>query len=751
MNRHPADGDQDVNPLNPVRFGLRDIDTKVDLDSVYTALSFGRAVYQPLVLPGDDPVLSSESISTLFSVFNDAAGAALPLNPADESIQTVGPDNVYRVERTAGTPQEGFRYIKDDFLGDHPISVEAKIDLSVTSISPTSYVTYADYVGVMLGLIVWPKNTGIFVFFRDDGFTKSVTVAGPSIDGLGTRSVEVTTVFDWGSDIYTYSICADYTTAREKVMVLASDSVGVETVLAEFDTTVLNDFLESVVLGNDEAEDPPNQVVLVVGTDGATPGDYIDIYSANLLRYGRSIVNVGGPTGSSILDVAATQHLLFRNESDVELWLEEGSGEVSAPSVGSPVELSRDPSLATAEVFRLHREEPDLSREEWMVIGQFSGQDQSHDGSYNTALGFDVEDGTNRFLFRLLDDFIDLYIGVHDSGNIGDTASYLLVSSFDWTEPFQVGLMGSASRAELRFFVDDDEVPQDTKAYSSTIASTETRLSFGLLDDDQEYYGQLNVFYLWVFLNCVFYEGSEATFPEVQGWTRVTSSPPRAISGNRLTIDSDSVGDYDIYYYEDTDYEEESGSVLLLKGKVDAWTDSSGAINPPRQEIGPIGFLEVTTVGVQLHFVESETGKRYVYFSSELSDVNDVLAQNEEGRRISHEINFGEDHVYMVLVQPRKWVRLYVDYSATPVVDVEWISRGLVDRTRPINLPASATVAFGSLGENSGVELDMAFSRASLGAGYDLSVQLDVSEDDLQDHVYGSQAKTLIDFEDVDP
>jgi hypothetical protein len=750
VNKQPTEGDSDVNPLKPIRFGLRDEETRVPLVSTYASVVYARAVYRPEELPLLDPVLSSEGIRAVFSLFNDAAGATAPGDPADQTIETVGLDDVYRIERTTGGAQEGFLYVHDDAQGSQPYAVEAKLEFPVYSVSAHSYVTYLDFTGVLLGLIYWPRQTGVFLFFRDDG-TKRITVAGPSADGIGTRPVEATVVFDWSAEAYTYKISWDENPARRKVLVLACDSAGDETILADISTTAFQPFLDSVVLGGIEAKDPSERISMVLGTDGLTPGDYLDTYKADLFRFGRAAVIAGSPGGTSTLDIRPNEMVRIDTLEDTEEWHSEGDGELAAR--GDALEIERDSDLAASSPAVLQREEPDLARNEWMVVTKIQGLESSHEGSFNTAMGIDIEDGTNRHIFRLLDNFFELDVGIFSSGNIGDSEDYATPTiPFDWTESFEVTLLGSSARNTVRAFLGNDEtVAIDTGSYATAEASTDQRITLGFIEDDLEYYGRFVFSYFWVFFNCTFYEAYEATFPEVQGWMRAVSGGARSLVDAQLVLEDTVLGDFDIYYLEDPDYDEESGAALVLKTAVSAWVDETGAVNPPRKEIGPIAYLQSTTVGVRLSFIETEDGTRYAFFSQELSDVGEVLSQSPDGKLLSYQIDFGEDHVYIVDLKPFKHIRLYVDYGRTPVIDIPWESKGLALRSRPADVPVSAVIAFGSLGGDAGVSSTTAFARASIGTGYDIIAQMDFTEEQLQDHVYGSEAEVLVDFEDVDP
>src|SRR3989304_7315534 len=111
VNRKPDVGEADVGAEQVLALGLRDQATRVDLPSVYLAVLYSRASYQPDVLPLEDAELKAEA-TVAFSHFNDAAGASTPNDPAEQTIETRGSEQVYRVEHTgiAGQP-EGILYV----------------------------------------------------------------------------------------------------------------------------------------------------------------------------------------------------------------------------------------------------------------------------------------------------------------------------------------------------------------------------------------------------------------------------------------------------------------------------------------------------------------------------------------------------------------------------------------------------------------------------------------------------------------
>lgn len=746
VNRRPDEGDTDVSADTPFRFGVRDVDTRIDLTSVYAAAVYGKAIYEPDEdIPSNDDALKAEA-TAYFSTFDDASGTAEPGNPCDQTIEDVSGTDVYRIEKSDadGVPQEGVLFIHVDDEGVRPYAASAKIDLAFVDTGSSAYLPWSDAVGPLMGLVYWAENTGVFLFFRDDG-TKKVSIVGPAEDGSGTRSVETTTVFDWSAEAYTYTIVIDPSVYRRKVMVFATDSAGEETLLAELDLDTFNEFLASVRMGNLYAEDAPSKVTAVLGIDPRDMGNYIDIYDFVLHGYGAVLVQAGGQTGSSEVVVTPLEALHTPGEDGFDDWRSVGTMEVEATD---------NSSILTAEAGSayLRRDETDLESGEWLVLGKLAGANASHAGFYTTGMALIVEDGTRAFKLHFLDNFAANFIGIEeaDADEHDDVSGYKIPSDGpDWETAFSFQLLGSASRDRLLLTVDGAETIDHTYSASGYPSSTTAGVSFGFTETG-DFSGDFYLFYLWLFPNCVFYEGEEATYPEAQGWTRTTSGATRSLADEDLEIDATGVGHYDIYSVTDSTYDETSGAAVIFSAALESWTDDAGASSPPRSEFGPIAAVRTTTVAAQVFFVKNLDGVVYVYLSHEASDVSDVLAQNEAGRAISAEIDLDEEHIFILDVKPFHYIRLYLNMETTPAIEVKWEDSGTGLRALPTNMPADAVVAVGSLGEDAGVKGTFSYFRSSIGRGYDFSASLSLTEDALQEHVYGSKADIVIDVQDED-
>jgi len=750
VNRRPDDGDTDVSLSTPFRFGLRDADTRADLASVYAAATFAQAVFTPDEdLPATDAVLAAAGATCTLSVFNDAAGATNPGNPCDQTLETVVSSTVYRIEKSDvdGSAQEGVLYVTMAAQDPpQPYSVKVTLDLAFVTASIYDYVTYSDFVGVVVGLVYWPENTGVFLLFRDDG-TKRISVVGPAVDGDGTRTVETTVVYDWSAKA-TYTLYVDPTVYSRTAQVYATDEDGVETLLAEIALDDLNEFLSSVRMGTLDVESAPtDKVMLVLGLDGTDQGNYIDVYAFSFATYGRVLVYQGSETGSSTVDTAPNELIETIGTEGADEWRSDGDFEEEETSAALHMTAESGPAAH-------FKDEPDLAHGEWLLVGRIAAENAVHEGTYFTGMGVRVEDGTRRLQVSLLDDFSGHTVGINDSDAEEDdvlTGYRLPGDAVEWEDGFDFTLLGSLSRNVLRLFLrDEDETPAVDATYTAAgyTASTEARVSFGVLDSGS-YAGDFYLVTLWAFPNCTFYEGVDASYPDAQGWARESGGGARSLAGGALALDCTAVGAYDIYYIDDATFDATSGGAVIFKATISTWTDTAGAASPVRSEFGPVALVRTTTVAAQVRFVVSDDGTAYVFLSNEDDDYLDVLAQNAAGQAISSEIDLSAAHVYMLDVKPLKYVRLYLDYSIAPAIEVAWPASGAL-RELPSNLPGSAVVAFGSLNEEAGVAVSFAWARASVGRGYDMKVTLSVDEADVQAKVYGSLADLLVDVQDED-
>lgn len=737
-----------------VRVGLRDIDTSVNFSSVYLAVLYARAVYEPADLPTEDAVLLDvdDDIEVVFTGFNDTGTGSLPGDPADQSIALVVGETVYRVTRPDDDDHEGFLYITDVVSGSRPFGAE--VQLTIDTVIPGGgygsfpYVPWTDFTGVMIGFVYWPRSTGVFLFLRDDGVDKSISITGPATDTSGARTSLADVVFDWSADAYTYRVTWDETQGRSLVSLFAISSDGLtETLLHEESVSALDPFLANVTIGNDDEEDPPARIGVLVGTDGPG-GDSIDVYKVALYAFGGATVMSGLEVGGAEASVASSDSTLIEGTEDATTWAEEGTGTVDFTGAGINI-VRTDDDVDDEMVLR--RDEPDLARREWVLLAKFHAQDVDHPGTYAGGMGIQVEDGTSSVALRVYDDFTAHDLGVlHGTGDVAGDYTFP-TTAVEWEDDVVVVVHASGSRDTVRTWITGDETPEISETYNALDypSTTDAKVSVGILDATAR--GTFTLDYLWVLPVVDAYEVLDGTYPEAQGWVRTNSGGTRSIA-TTMNVDCTVVGDYDSYSMASADYATTAGVTLYFKTQVMAWTDETGAVNPSRRAIGPVAYAPGPSGGAQVCFAVADSGKSYVYIPGEDEEqaLSDVLVQNSAGRAISAEVAVTEAHAYILVVRPGAYIRLHVDYDVSPAIEVAWDdTNGFSLASTPGTVPAGSHAAFGSLGADSGVSMATWFARASLGRGYDVSARLVLTDAELEEHVQASVALIFADFEDT--
>ena len=198
------------NPEESVYFSVRDADTRVDRYSVNCIATFAKTIYEGAALP--------TATNTYVDVFNDALPETRPAAYIDRYISedipydsdgdtvddsTYGPVLTLEKAITGEATERGVLFVEADITDITPVGCEIQIGIQSYTTGASDYFDDTTYAGVVAGFVYWPQNTGVFIFFKDDGAgTLSIEVAGPAQDGSGTRLVSTTTTYDWSGNIH---------------------------------------------------------------------------------------------------------------------------------------------------------------------------------------------------------------------------------------------------------------------------------------------------------------------------------------------------------------------------------------------------------------------------------------------------------------------------------------------------------------------------------------------------------------------
>jgi hypothetical protein len=239
---------------------------------------------------------------------------------------------------------------------------------------------------------------------------------------------------------------------------------------------------------------------------------------------------------------------------------------------------------------------------------------------------------------------------------------------------------------------------------------------------------------------------------------------------NTVVQDYDT-GDFffhSLLFDEETTYiPGETGITVLLGASLEGWRDQHGVDIGIRVPTSPMMAIHVGNgLYAQLQFVRSATHEMFVFLSQDHQDYLEVLNRTELGELISAPLPINplavnlQDHTYILSYRPGAHVRLYLDYSMEPVIDIPWKDKDVVARTscNPVELvPEKATVAIGSISSasipdsNPGpITFSVSMAAVSLGSGFNYSCALDLDDVTMEDKVYSTSANILIDVRDRD-
>lgn len=761
VNRKPLEGATGVSPESPILFGLRDVDTRVDLPTAYMATTYSRLLYRAAALPLIDPALAVGDGEAKISFFNDAVSVT---PPATTAIFSLTGTPALHIEKSIGGEQKSFLFVHDSLVGDGPVSVETTLDLATTTASNPAHAYYdtADHTGMVFGMVNWRKQVGVYLLFMDDGVSKTIHVRGQATSAAGARILLANWAFDWSAASFRYRIVWDDTPGRRGLYIFATDGTTESKVVIPSSTMDIMEaagFLAgTVIAGTRVTGVSEDKITAVVGNSSPTGADAINVETLDVAGYGRALMIAGEPTGDATLLRATNESQVLSGaltDDELDEWFDEGTGTIARS--GSSLLFTREDADGVDDLYRW-KDEPDVVSEEWLLVGTFSATEISHSGSEAVWAGFYLADTTNEFNLSLLDDFTDKRIGLWKGSGTGSlTTDFYASGVVDWTLPTTIALLGSATGGFVRGHINGAATPDfDSGGYpgagfSAVSAESELRAGF-IRNSGIQHSGAFSLGTLWFFPNATFAEPADG-LPDAGpfAWTVATAGAPvSAVVSGRYEIDSATAGDWIAYSQTSADYDDEAGAWVYLAGKVEAWTDVLGASDPKNSQIGPVAMLPYSTKGINLEFVETNLGTRYVYIPGNLITLSDVIAQNANGQLVSAPIDFTTDHSYMVVMKFFSWVRVYIDHASTPAIDIPWASLSQLERPAHLAVLAAGTyVLFGSLDDEAGMDVSLSYARGGYGEGYDISALHNIDEDTLVARVYGSDVDVLTDFEDV--
>jgi hypothetical protein len=753
LNQVPAPDAEDVSRHDFFHFSLRDAQSEVDLSTVHTYLGFGRAYYDPSTdgpdLPEEVGRLSDDedTIGVSLRSFSDTGAPGTPgSTPDGDAFRSLLLDELV-IEKTSGpgTYQNGTYYFKDtDLTGLGPLMADFRIEAAP--------------------VVVGPLRKALLLFVCHDGMDFYIRICSPATDGSGTRVEHGSIILDPSGNAEV-KVVWDARTVVDEVIVTAQGGPAIDPGVVKVPASAVGTVLPGITLGPWQFVEPQFESGILVGLDGRdTDTVYVRLaafqpIAANVVRNGSVQAGSSGVVlPNPVVEYDGTDDPLTRDEVP---WLGSGVG------VGGVIfhdeatnELVISKAAAGILPHLLHEERmPDADG--WAFEVELSAASLVHAGTTPTGAGVLVSDGVRSALIALIDDYVDAFMGVYSTPGAVDThdETKYTRAEISWgASPTYLFVTMNHTRAMLSLF-DADGVLRAEVPYASLPTAPEGQVAIGFTHQAMTPDGVSGDI---VVHGARFFPGA-TTYEARLGQLPPTAAPPwaelalgtgvSAISGDLLDLDDPDYGDPTgpaegyLVYYRPGDIGPTYGGGARARFKISEWSDNIGTPEPAEKGIffGP-GVFD-GSYSAYLCFVDSGTQK-YVFVPT--SDVEgsleEVLAQSEDGQSFSAVVDFTVEHEYLLIMQPQRSIRVYIDGATAPVIEIPWKS-GFDLPPEPVPLPV-ACAFFGSYGGWSAARGQIASAARHAANGVDVSVRKNFSDDEV-DRVAGALANLLVEAGDV--
>jgi hypothetical protein len=760
---HPltAPGFLDVDTY--LRFGLRDMDTYVNRSTIQVGLAYGNGVYFPgatPVLPEEVEALTDPEGTTAVhrGFFDD--WAATPVK--DEPLLDASTGRLEMVKATGGQ-EKSFYTISDSAVEGQSFHADVHLDAVSVGGGPTLYFNDPRYQGVMLGLVSGLRSRGVFLFFCMDAGVPLLVACGPAT-ASGARTVLAEAPFDWTVPGNTYKLVWNEYTSPKSVEIYAADINHETTRILWAHMTTIDQFHAAAEVGGQTVVGS-GKAMLVFGVDGPA-GTEVDLDLAAQLMLGGRAVHDGQPC-HNYSAILTPDHLVRLGMGDlpedltVSPWLP-GVMVGAVTPTATQLKLSKASTDNHFLPLVYSREEPALGTAGWMLRGHVIGGSSSYLGSNLSGMGVLLDTGDRLVHLALLDDFAEKFLGIQTNpvGSLIQETTYTKIPDTDWAAGVPITIIADPDRVELDVFV-DDELALTISYLPGNLAPTVGvggRVTFGHATPmhlPSGSYGDFTLQELWYATNMVSYCADHGVPPEATPtpWLLdAIGAGSISVGADGLTIQDDSFGSGGslLVYLRMEPYLVPSHAAFVeARFSIESWSDDVGSPDPVDYPIVMGLYLDDIDSVTALVAVKTSTGRTFVVVPSADSDMGlaAVVQQTEEGEARSLEIDWTELHTYRLERSPGEHVRLYVDNSVIPGIDLTWDDANLPNG----GLAVQPSVGFGSLAPNQKAKGAWKFVRYGIGRGYDLAVRRSLTTDEMNEHAFDGAVNLLIEASDVDP
>jgi hypothetical protein len=706
---------------DPVRFSLRDYAEAVDKDTISVYIGSGPVFYEGDELP--------ENLPEKRIIFKALSGE--PDNPATRTIDGGGE---LLIEKDQASQNQEAIYEMGGLNApadpDDPIMVEFTLELDRNDM----VVDGNDFTGVLVGMKI--NDSGLTIKFFTDGVAQWIEIHDAAFATVAAPSPTYETTYDWQPVIGTPEPFIYKLLWHPKLdIVRLYVSRGLDSQLPDelLVDGAVSDF-STIPVG----ERPANQPVAFFGHGYATPTSISKWSSVYLHNIVDTPMSAGAVRGEQV-GFLVTNETTYYFPEDLPAkspvpWLELPS---SFAPVGTGIALESgslilDRRLDTESV-GIFRYEPKVGLGVTMLDFRLAGRLDSIDAA-SQAPGMEVflDDGTSEVRVGLLSNLGVEYLGVLRGSPATDLSSYIY-GSREWTANRYYRLIHDPS-GYVRLFevIQTDEGPDEELVFSmlsSSLPTSPALFSYSVLGfrhnalvgdaTGRMTIGRIryntDVRLLWGDVN------PPAPYTVTGTGTAVTD-------GTVVVVDDTSDSDTLLVERAEADFGATNGFFIETRCKVVSY-EVDGETDPIRSLTGVGLFLDDGGNQLVMAFAEAGPPNNKIVFLSTQADLEqnllDIRAGEEDVAGTYFSIDWTEYHIYRLERTIGGQLRLYIDDSDTPVVDIASadFSYAPTDGTERIG--------FGGILDEIISTSNWQYVRHGISDGFDFSTFPDITEDEV--------------------
>jgi hypothetical protein len=748
-----------VGLLDPIRFSLKDIETRIEPGSIHVGVGYAK--------------IHSHSDQLFDEIPRTQRGTVYmgPVSEVPASVNLIA--GKVRVTKTVSSLQKSVYFTSVDF-GSHLESVMVSAIIKPESVTP-------EELTAVLGLEYGLRNTGVYLFFGVDALgAKYLRIVGPNYQPDYTWS------FDWTGE-YRYIIV--WNEARGRVELFVNESF--------MGYVPLSEFLPYSEISGTRHYGGAGDVTCVYGVEGSS-GNSVTLSEVavaadtsfpfiGLIRSGEFYTTrrsdefvrfAGGADPRVISDshwMDLPETLLPYKDTTGTLGVVPSSGAFRLSKNSAELDPGQYTTLA------IYREEPCLGRsiqEGFIFEVKFFATPTLLEQA-GTGMGFLINDGRSVFQIDLLDDLAHRTVGIlRKSGHpYLPYEHWTPITPTEWSSPQTIRLVVNPRRNKMELYLLPDtstpiisqplnrsSLPSvsdygwDSETPFAAFGHIANLKTTGSLDIYDIQYSAL--FQEWDFRDGYTPDdvhtnpvhdlitsgetGGPLNLSVVPGvhplpyFVPTTTDPPGTATMTSEGLEIACSRGEALLYAKASSFSPDHGAAIELGVRIKTWKRFN--------RTGAYGIMDDGISLFLMGFVETEEGK-FVTLSvvGGTFGYKEIAGYTGDGAKLSFPIDWTEYHVYRMERRPLDGVYFFVDGERTP--------RLVVPDSAHFEMPLSqflpGILAFGQFNQSGGISV-WKHERTAVGTGYEISIRKSGTEEVVEEEVFSTRALVTAYVQDAD-